>query len=171
MKMPAKIYERLTPDERFRAFVEAAGRRDEEELDRLNATCPTKTYRIEDPDYFLPKINAMIITLCAHVDAAWYSELACFSMALLTLGSGEHEEKAIDSLGISVRRYRTQMDGFEKFCEAIGVNAESMRQACGCKVGPISRLALEIAEDYTDAEPSPHDIDVVADKLLTMWRT
>lgn len=170
MKMPTKIYERLTPDERFRAFVEAAGRRDEEELDRLNATCPTKTCRIEDPAYFIPKINAMIITLCAHVDAAWYSELACFSMALLTLGSGEHEEKAIDSLGIFVRRYRTQMGGFEKFCEAIGVNAESMRQACGCRVGPMTRLALEIAEDYTDAEPSPHDIDAVADKLLTMWR-
>ena len=35
MKMPTKIYERLTPDERFRAFVEAAGRRDEEEPETL----------------------------------------------------------------------------------------------------------------------------------------
>lgn len=170
MKMPNRIYKRLTPDERFHAFVEAAGRRDEEELDRLNATCPMKTYQIEDPDFFLPKINAMIITLCVHVDAARYSELACFSMALLTLGSGEHEEKAIDSLGIFVRRYRTQMGGFGKFCEAIGVNAESMREAVGCRVGPMTRLALEIAEDYTDAEPSPHEIDVFAENLLTSWR-
>ena len=46
MKMPTKIYERLTPNERFLAFVEAAARRDEEELDRLNVTCPMKTYQI-----------------------------------------------------------------------------------------------------------------------------
>ena len=170
MKMPTKIYERLTPDERFRVFVEAAGRRDEEELDRLNATCAMKTCRIEDPDYFLRKTNATIITLCAHVDAAWFSELACFSMALLTLGSGKHDQMAIDSLSVFVRRYRTQMMGFEKFCEAIGVNAESMRQACGCRVGPINRLALEIAEDYASAAPVPEEIDAAANQLLARWR-
>jgi len=170
MKMPTKIYERLTPDERFHAFVEAAGRRDEEELDRLNATCPMKTYRIQDPDYFLRKTNATIITLCAHVDAAWFSELASFSMALLMLGSAEHEKLAIDSLGIFVRRYRTQMMGFEKFCEAIGVNAESMREACGFKVGPMTKLALEVAKDYAAAAPVPEEIDAAANQLLAIWR-
>lgn len=170
MKMPIKIYERLTPDERFHAFVEAASRRDEEELDRLNATCPMKTCRIEDPDYFLRKTSAMIITFYAHIDAAWFSELTSFSMALLTLGSGKHEKLAIDSLGIFVRRYRTQMLGFEKFCEAIGVNAESMRQACGYRVGLMTTLALEIARDYAGAAPVPEEIDAAANQLLARWR-
>ncbi len=81
MKMPTKIYERLTPDERFRAFIEAAGRRDEEELDRLNATCPMKSYDIEDPAYFIPKTNAMMLTLASHLEASWHSELASFSVS------------------------------------------------------------------------------------------
>ncbi len=170
MKMPTKIYERLTPNERFLAFVEAAARRDEEELDRLNVTCPKKTYQIEDPAYFLPKTNAMLITLIAHVDAAWHAELASFSMALLILGSGKHEEKAVDSLGVFVRRYRTQMDGFANFCEKIGVNPVSLRQAAGCRVGPMTEMALQIADDYVDTVPVPDEVDVVANQLLAVWR-
>ena len=170
MKMPTKIYERLTPNERFLAFVEAAARRDEEELDRLNVTCPMKTYQIEDPAYFIPKINAMLITVIAHLDAAWHSELASFSMALLILGSGKHEERAVDSLGVFVRRYRTHMDGFAKFCDAIGVNAENLRQAAGCRIGPMAEMALEIAHDYADTAPVPEQVDAVANQLLAIWR-
>jgi len=170
MKMPTKIYERLTPNERFLAFVEAAARRDEEELDRLNTTCPMKTYQIEDPAYFLLKTNAMLITLIAHVDAAWHSELASFSMALLILGGGKHEEKAIDCLGVFVRRYRTQTDGFAKFCDAIGVNPESLRQAAGCRVGPMTKMALQIAGDYVDTAPVLEEVDAVANQLLAIWR-
>ena len=169
MGLPTKIYERLTPNERFLAFVEAAARRDEEELDRLNVTCPMKTYQIEDPAYFLPKTSAMLITLIAHLDAAWHSELAGFSMVLLTLGSGKHEEKAIESLGIFVRRYRTHMDGFAKFCDAIGVNAENLRQAAGCRIGPMTEMALEIADDYVDTTPVPDEVAVVADQLMAGW--
>ena len=170
MKMPTKIYERLTPNERFLAFVEAAARRDEEELDRLNVTCPMKTYQIEDPAYFIPKINAMLITLIAHLDAAWHSELASFSMALLILGSGKHEERAVDSLGVFVRRYRTHMDGFAKFCDAIGVNPESLRQAAGCRIGPMTEMALEIADNYVDTIPVPDEVAAVADQLMAVWR-
>lgn len=169
MKMPTKIYERLTPNERFLAFVDAAARRDEEELDRLNTTCPMKNYQIEDPAYFLPKTNAMMITLIAHVDAAWHSELASFSMALLILGNGKYDKRAIDCLGVFVRRYRTHMDGFEKFCEAIGVSPETLRQAVGCKAGPMTEMALEIADDYGDTTPAVDEVDAVADQLLAIW--
>ena len=170
MKMPTKIYERLTPNERFLAFVEAAARRDEEELERLNVTCPMKTYQIEDPAYFIPKINAMLITVIAHLDAAWHSELASFSMALLILGSGKHEERAVDSLGVFVRRYRTHMDGFAKFCDAIGVNPESLRQAAGCRIGPMTEMALQIADNYVDTIPVPDEVAAVADQLMAVWR-
>ena len=170
MKTPTNIYERLTPNERFLAYVDAAARRDEEELDRLNTTCPMKTYQIEDPAYLLPKTNAMLITLIAHADAAWHSELASFSMALLILGNGKHEEKAIDCLGVFVRRYRTQMDGFAKFCDAIGVNPQSLRQAAGCRVGPMTEMALQIADDHGDMAPVLEEVDAVANQLLAIWK-
>ena len=112
----------------------------------------------------------MLITLIAHVDAAWHSELASFSMALLILGSGKHEERAVDSLGVFVRRYRTHMDGFAKFCDAIGVNPESLRQAAGCRIGPMTEMALQIADDYADTAPVLEEVDAVANQLLAIWR-
>jgi hypothetical protein len=170
MKMPAKLYERLTPDERFRAFVEAAAHRDEEELDRLNSTCPMKGYRIEDPDYFLPKMHALVVTLSAHVDAEQYAELAGFSMALLMFGDERYEEKAIAGFKTFIRRYRTLTFGFDKFCEGIGVDPDSMRKMSGCGIGPITKMALDLAQDYSDAEPVAEEIESVAVQFLARWR-
>ena len=170
MKNLDKLYSKLTPDERFRAFIEAAARQDVDELDRLNDTCPMKTYQIEDPAYFIPKTNALLLTLTAHVDASWHSELAAFAMALLMFGDEKHTEKATDSLAVFVRRYRTQMLGFERFCQSIGVDPESMRSAVGCRVGPMTEMALVVTEDYSEAEPVPEEVNAVAQQLLAVWR-
>jgi hypothetical protein len=50
-------YDRLEPEERFRATVEAAARGDERERERLVATCPRKDYRMSDADY-LDRVDA-----------------------------------------------------------------------------------------------------------------
>jgi hypothetical protein len=44
----AKAYEQLTPTERFRLSIEAMARKDWAEVDRLEDTCPRRTYRCED---------------------------------------------------------------------------------------------------------------------------
>ena len=147
MKNLDKLYSKLTPDERFRAFIEAAARQDADELDRLNDTCPMKLYQIEDPAYFIPKTNALLLTLTAHLDASRHSEVAAFAMAMLMFGDEKHCDKATASLATFVRRYRTQMLGFERFCQTISVAPESMRKALGCSVGPMTKMALEVTED------------------------
>jgi hypothetical protein len=43
-----KLYDRFTPDERFRLAIEALARGDEEEVERLKDTCPRETYRMND---------------------------------------------------------------------------------------------------------------------------
>jgi hypothetical protein len=39
-----KLYDRFEPDERFRLFLKAAARGDEEDIERLRDTCPRATY-------------------------------------------------------------------------------------------------------------------------------
>lgn len=170
MKNLDKLYSKLTPDERFRAFIEAAARHDADELDRLNDTCPMKTYQIEDPAYFIPKTNALLLTLTSHLDASRHSELAAFAMAMLMFGDEKHCDKATDSLATFVRRYRTQVLGFERFCQTIGVDPESLRSAVDCRVGPMTKMALAVAEDYSEAEPVPDEVRAVAEQLLAFWR-
>jgi hypothetical protein len=43
-----KLYDRLTPEERFRLSVEATARGDEEESRRLNEGCPRHSYTLND---------------------------------------------------------------------------------------------------------------------------
>jgi hypothetical protein len=43
-----KLYDRLTPEERFRLDVEATARGDEEESRRLTEGCPCRTYTMID---------------------------------------------------------------------------------------------------------------------------
>lgn len=170
MKIMNKIYERLTAEERFRAFVEAAGRGDAEELDRLNATCPRRLYECDDHEYVHAKTMVLLLSSSAHLDAAWFSELASFSMAMLMFGSEKHAEKASTALTLFVRRYRARMLGFDRFCETIGVNPHSLRQAIGITVGPMMQMALEVAADYPDATPTVEEVKAIAEQLLTHWR-
>jgi hypothetical protein len=62
MNSLTKLYDKLSADERARLFVAAAARRDVQELDRLNDTCPRKSYTMEDRDYSRRKINLWILT-------------------------------------------------------------------------------------------------------------
>jgi hypothetical protein len=45
------LYNRLTPEERFRLFVEAEVREDKEECRRLVQSCPQRIYEMNDPAY------------------------------------------------------------------------------------------------------------------------
>ena len=48
---PSRHYETLTPPERFALLVEAMARRDEREADRLEDSCPRRTYRMDDAEF------------------------------------------------------------------------------------------------------------------------
>ncbi len=62
MKDIAKHYALLSADERFRLFVAAVGRKDEQELDRLEATCPGRRYDAQDYEYTRRKSHFMVLT-------------------------------------------------------------------------------------------------------------
>jgi hypothetical protein len=52
VKVPERIYEKLSAHERFLAAVEAFGREDGAEVDRLNDACPYETVRLQSLAYF-----------------------------------------------------------------------------------------------------------------------
>jgi hypothetical protein len=47
----AKLYDRLTPEERFRLYIEAIARGDEEEWRNLEKSCPRLVYEMNDRAY------------------------------------------------------------------------------------------------------------------------
>jgi hypothetical protein len=63
-----RLYDRLTPEERFRLNVLALARGDEEESERLTATCPRRDYTMNDWGFVGRSEAARELALLAYVD-------------------------------------------------------------------------------------------------------
>src|SRR5215218_1879784 len=63
-----RLYDRLTPEERFRLKVLALARGDEEESERLTATCPRRDYTMYDWGFVGRWEAAQELALLAYVD-------------------------------------------------------------------------------------------------------
>jgi hypothetical protein len=63
-----RLYDRLTPEERFRLDVLALARGDEEESERLTATCPRRDYTMNDWGFVGRWEAARELAMLAHVD-------------------------------------------------------------------------------------------------------
>jgi hypothetical protein len=63
-----KLYDRLTPEERFRLDVEAMARGDEEESRRLTDTCPRRSYVMNDGGFAGRWDGAIQMSMVALLD-------------------------------------------------------------------------------------------------------
>jgi hypothetical protein len=63
-----RLYDRLTPEERFRLDVLALARGDEEESERLTATCPRRGYTMNDWGFVGRWEAARELAMLAYVD-------------------------------------------------------------------------------------------------------
>ena len=95
-----KLYDRLTPEERFRLVIEAETRGDEEEFGRLVRSAPRYTYTEADPAYTNLVRASQTVTWAVCLDLvprlAKMQMIAAFRETL-TLTYNACENKAIDA--------------------------------------------------------------------------
>ncbi len=65
-----KLYDRFTPEERFRLVLEAQSRGDEEDVQRLVRTCPRYNYAMTDAEYTDRMITASSLVYVVALDLA-----------------------------------------------------------------------------------------------------
>jgi len=65
-----RLYDQLTPEERFRLGVLALARGDEEESERLARTCPRHTYTMNDLEFVGRWQAALELAMFAYMDVA-----------------------------------------------------------------------------------------------------
>jgi hypothetical protein len=65
-----KLYDRLTPAERFALDVEAMARGDKEESELLTRTCPRRTYTMNEREFTGRWLGALDMTLRVYADLA-----------------------------------------------------------------------------------------------------
>lgn len=164
------MYEKLTTGERLSAFIDAAARRDGEEMDRLNDTCPRKSYRMEDFEYTRRKHWAILFASAVHGDAARIGLAACFGLGLTLAEDADMVEKGEKLLCNSVRRYKAKMAAFDRFCEQAGLSAEAMRKAIGADDSPAMEWLTKVSDEVQPVEPTEEEIERELQPLNDAWK-
>jgi hypothetical protein len=190
MRHLAPLYDRLSPDERFRAAIDAIGRRDIDELGRLSETCPEKKYLCADVEYSQPLKAAWVIAALAGnalLQARLSLELPMFGHEYLEEISGPLAEFAsalnpdapfdtsaewcdfratIDAAyGEEVERLVGTCEGIQRFCTVIGVApAKLLVLAPGAVT--VWELGTRLSESHAPDEAVAQN---VRQHLMTYW--
>ena len=169
MKTMDRLYDRLTPTERFQIAVAAFGRGDLAEVDRLNDTTPYRTAKIQEPAYFdrLQRITWLALYVAVQARnqeaaaVAVYAALVLNTMRADDLKGGDADEndakfEEMCQLCVDrISRLKALSSAWETFCEGLGVSASDIDKMTGLPLlGPGG--ALEVIEE-TVGEVAPDD--------------
>jgi hypothetical protein len=174
----AKLYPSLTANERFRLWVEAMKRKDEQELDRLEATCPRRRYDAQDYEYTRKKTHFMVLALATALRNQSLDLLSCIGLvALLALDADaelEREEDAAKLLQTLLQMRQARRDGWLRFCDRIGADADAMAGPFLGDLAWVERALLSVSENLPEGESRESvDPDAIATKefeaLIDAW--
>ena len=165
----SRLYERLTPAERFQIAVAAFGRGDLAEVDRLNDSTPYRTFKIQEPAYFdrLQRITGLALYVTGQARSQQTAALAVYAaMVLCTLRTEDLDvgdadandakfEELCDLCAERVSRLKALHSAWETFCEGLGVAASDLDKMTGLPLLG-SGGALEVIEE-TVGEIAPDE--------------
>ena len=185
MKTMDRLYERLTPTERFQIAVAAFGRGDLAEVDRLNDSTPWRTFKIQEPAYFdrLQRITWLALHFSVRARGLQSASLALFAaLVVLTLRTenrddgnmDEHDSKfdeLCDRCAERVSHLKALCAAWGAFCAVVGISASDVDRMIGLSfLG--SSGALDVIEEIVgEIEPDEDYRRQCLDQLNESWNT
>jgi hypothetical protein len=130
----ASLYERLTPQQRIIAAIEAEARDDRAELQRLVQTCPKKSYLMSDCAFSEGVQKLMLSSMMVELDL---TRLTATYVLIAWLDKGD-PDKCLDDMA-------TIQAAWEEEVSEQGIDMAAMAKA-GCPRHPIVECLLGFAE-------------------------
>ncbi len=139
----SSLYERLSPNERFKASISAASRKDLQEWDLLIDTSPMRTLRSQEPSYFA-RVRHLHLLALLH-SSTRRERLLCGTACLLCVtnldsvledgATDEQLDKTDEALGsaaaVAFARARGMDLAFDAFTTELGLDPREVRAAFG----------------------------------------
>lgn len=147
-------HQRLAIMERVRARIEAIARRDGDEINRLDGSCP--------PDDLMLYLHAQevisLVAFCNQLSVASVGHEAWVEMSYLRLTGGGEGSQLAARFAANIRQYRVLAAAFERFCEAIAIDPETLQRSIDSRPLLLMDTAIEFAQGFEGAEPSEDEI-------------
>ncbi len=145
MQIKPIVYENLTPRQRVIATIEAEARDDQEEVQRLVKSCPKKTYRTNDAEFYETLETLMHVTLGVEYEL---QRNALGFIAGLYLDYGAIDKFLQNIADIQAAWYET--------LEGMGIEPETMRKATS-----LTPVIIEAVEELLP-DPDPENVSKIA---------
>lgn len=172
MNKLASLYDQLSPEERFSAFVAAGSRLDTAEMDLLNDSCPRKTYIIDDLDYTRMKIRFFYCFICIQLRL----ERITGALAALAIATAYADDENADrSLKVAkslVTHHRAILEAWGRFCERIGLGRDTGTALLDQTKDEFREFLLQVMNDETMGEipaPASESIEREVSTLMETW--
>lgn len=166
----AKHYDTLTNDERLRLYIAAAARRDVEEIDTLDATCPQKSYRMMDYGFMRPRVRIAIMTLAYHGEMRSYAAQAYMLLTILLAKPEEDaEDKASEAVDIALGKFLDMYNAWRISCEKNSYDPEELAKAHGVPTDYQTEFTLSLIKEYGIEENAQAQQEYL-EALEEMWK-
>jgi len=170
MRSMDRLYERLTPTERFKIAVAAFGRGDLTEVDRLNDSTTWRTIKIQEPAYFdrLQRLTWLVLYFMVDVRNLQLAVIALFSaMSIHLLQSDSRRDNGeprddddarfdelVELIEQKISRLKALQAAWVEFCSGLGVSASDVDTMIGMsfmgrleQLGPVQEIVGQISPD------------------------
>lgn len=175
MKNMDRLYERLTPVERFKIAIAAFGRKDLAEVDRLNGSAPYRNVREQEPAYFerLRRLSLLALYLSVevrdlHIAAA---VLFCVTMDHAKTRSEARYEASVEACCSAIAKLKAMRIAWETFCAHVDLLPEDVDGIIPRPVFGKPGL-MEIFDDVLDViEPDETALREYEDHFRDFWHS
>lgn len=187
MKSMDRLYERLTPTERFQIAVAAFGRGDLTEVDRLNASTGYRVVKVQEPAYFdrLQRLTWLTLYFTVQSRNLQLAVLAGFSALIVRLpafgdesdnaeateGDDLNFEALVELIEQRISRLKALHAAWVEFCSGLGVSAEDVDNMTGTPfMGELEQLE-PVQEIVGEIPPDEEYRRECLDHMRSFWRT
>jgi len=172
MKKLAGLYDQLSSDERFNAFVSAASRLDTSEMDLLNDTCPRKTYTMDDWAYTGAKYRFFGCLSMMHMRVARVTgAMGAVALALM-YADEEGAGKCLEIARRATTHYQALLEAWGRFCERIGIDRAVGTELFKRDTDDFAEFVINLLSDDIVGEidaPANEVIEREVSKLMESW--
>jgi len=133
MKNMDRLYERLTPVERFKIAIAAFGRKDLAEVDRLNGSAPYRSVRGQEPAYFerLRRLSQLASYLSVEARDLQLKAAVLFCVTIThaqtrSEASDAAFEQSAETCCSAIERFKSIRSAWEAFCAHVDLRPEDV---------------------------------------------
>jgi hypothetical protein len=171
MKDLTRLYDRLTPKERFVALEAAISRMDEQEIKALETSCPKKPYLLPDLEY--SDLKTGFFNAWLHMQHRSSQLIKAMALAALVISYENGEKTQVKNAGLLLGAHKALEIAWVRFVEYVGlgkyVGEMALNSTSDLADGFIIDTIWLLCKDR-DLEPSEEAIAREYQELISCWQ-